>query len=89
VVVAGFTAGEAVKVTILHQTDVVLALAQDAIALAVALLLSLATLVTDEFLCHVMLNSSVFLAQKKDPEGQPTSAPLGISQLPSHQDPCL
>jgi hypothetical protein len=50
--VAGLAAVEAVKLTILHQPDVVLTLAQDAVALAVAELLRSAALVTEELLSH-------------------------------------
>jgi hypothetical protein len=65
VVVAGLAAGEAVEVAVLHQADIVLALAQDAIALATALLLGLATLVTDEFLRHVMQTLAFSCAKEK------------------------
>jgi len=50
--VAGLAAIETVKVTVLHQADIMLALAQDAISLATAIVFRLLALGADVLLGH-------------------------------------
>jgi hypothetical protein len=63
--VAGLATVEAVVLAILHQADVVLALAQNAIALAVTKLLRPAALVTDKFFSHGDSDFSFFFSEMK------------------------
>jgi len=63
--IAGLAAVETIVLTILHQSDLVLARAQNAVALAIAERLGSAALITKEFLSHGDSDFSVFRLQRE------------------------
>lgn len=63
--IAGLAAVETIVLTILHQPDLVLARAQNAVALAITELFRPAALITEEFLSHGDSDFSVFRLQRE------------------------
>jgi hypothetical protein len=88
-VVAGLAAGEAVEVAVLHQADVVLALAQDAIALAIAQFFRFATLVADELFRHVMQTLTFSSAKEKSSADDNSALADGVRSAPPPRRPAV